>query len=440
VKIRIHYWSALTVEERRALLERPATLMNDALFDGVRDIVRLVREGGDAALKDLTLRFDGVVIDELRVPESEFKAAEKELSNEAIAAIELSIGNVRRFHEAQRSVASSVETMPGVRCERVPRPVDRVGLYVPAGSAPLPSTAVMLAVPAEIAGCPRRIMCTPPRADGRADAAVLAAARRSGVTEVYRIGGAQAIAAMAFGTESIPRVDKIFGPGNAWVTAAKSLVTVDADGPAIDMPAGPSEVLVIADALSNAEFVAADLLSQAEHGNDSEVVLVATDPDVATRVADQIDIQLPLLERRAIAAAAIVESRFIVADNLEQAAEISNAYAPEHLILQIDDARNLLPKIRNAGSVFLGPWTPEAAGDYCSGTNHVLPTGGRARSYSGLSVDHFVRQMTVQELSRDGLRSLSTAVTELARLEGLDAHAAAVTRRLHAGYGTEIPR
>jgi histidinol dehydrogenase len=440
VRITIHYWSALTVEERQALLERPATLMNDALLAGVRDIVRLVREGGDAALKDLTQRFDGVVIDELRVPESEIRAAEKELSSEAIAAIELSIGNVRRFHEAQRSVASSVETMPGVRCERVPRPVDRAGLYVPAGSAPLPSTAVMLAVPAEIAGCPRRIMCTPPRADGRADAAVLAAARRSGVTEVYKIGGAQAIAAMAFGTESIPRVDKIFGPGNAWVTAAKSLVTVSADGPAIDMPAGPSEVLVIADALSNAEFVAADLLSQAEHGNDSQVVLVATDPDVAARVADQIDIQLPLLERRAIAAAAIVESRFIVADNVEQAAEISNAYAPEHLILQIDDARSLLPKIRNAGSVFLGPWTPEAAGDYCSGTNHVLPTGGRARSYSGLSVDHFVRQMTVQELSREGLRSLSTAITELARLEGLDAHAAAVTRRLHAGDGTEIPR
>ena len=440
MRIKIHYWSALTVAERQTLLERPATLMNDALVAGVQDIVRLVREGGDAALKDLTQRFDGVVIDELRVPESELRAAERELSNEAIAAIELSIDNVRRFHEAQRSVASSVETMPGVRCERVPRPIDRVGLYVPAGSAPLPSTAVMLAVPAEIAGCPRRIMCTPPRADGRADPAVLAAARRSGVTEVYKIGGAQAIAAMAFGTESIPRVDKIFGPGNAWVTAAKSLVTVSADGPAIDMPAGPSEVLVIADALSNAEFVAADLLSQAEHGNDSQVVLVATDPDVATRVADQMDIQLPLLVRRAIAAAAIVESRFIVADNLEEAAEISNAYAPEHLILQIDDARSLLPKIRNAGSVFLGPWTPEAVGDYCSGTNHVLPTGGRARSYSGLSVDHFVRQMTVQELSRDGLRSLSTAVTELARLEGLDAHAAAVTRRLHAGDGTEIPR
>lgn len=283
-------------------------------------------------------------------------------------------------------------------------------------------------------------MCTPPRSDGYADASVLAAARRSGVTEVYKIGGAQAIAAMAFGTESIPKVDKIFGPGSTWVTEAKSLVAVSAGGPAIDMPAGPSEVLVIADALSNAEFVAADLLSQAEHGNDSQVVLVTTDPEVAARIAQQVEIQLPLLERRAVAAAAIAESRFIVAGDLEEAAEISNAYAPEHLILQIGDARNLLPKIRNAGSVFLGPWTPEAAGDYCSGTNHVLPTGGRARSYSGLSVDHFLRQMTVQELTREGLRSLSTAITELARLEGLDAHAAAVTRRLNPADGTEAPR
>jgi histidinol dehydrogenase len=437
VRIKFHYWNALTVEERQCLLERPATLMNDALSAGVCDIIRLVREGGDAALKDLTERFDGVIVKDFRVADAEFEAAEQQLSDEAIAAIELSIDNVRRFHEAQRPVASRVETMPGVLCERVLRPVDCVGLYVPAGSAPLPSTAVMLAVPAEIAGCPRRIMCTPPRSDGRADAAVLAAARRGGVTEVYKIGGAQAIAAMAFGTESIPKVDKIYGPGSAWVTTAKAMVAASTDGPAIDMPAGPSEVLVIADALSNTEFVAADLLSQAEHGNDSQVVLVATDADVATRVAEQIEIQLPMLARRSIAAAAIVQSRFIVADNLDEAVEISNAYAPEHLIVQIDGARSLLPKIRNAGSVFLGPWTPEAAGDYCSGTNHVLPTGGRARSYSGLSVDHFVRHMTVQELSREGLRSLSGVVTELARLEGLDAHAAAVTRRLNPAASLE---
>jgi histidinol dehydrogenase len=430
MKIRIHYWSELAPEERRTLLDRPAALMNEAVSAGVQDILRLVREGGDAALRNLTERFDGVRVESFRVTDAEFEAAERELPGPAIAAIELSISNVRCFHEAQRPRASRIETMPGVVCERVPRPIDCVGLYVPAGSAPLPSTAVMLAVPAAIAGCPRRVMCTPPRPDGSADRAVLVAARRSGITEAYKIGGAQAIAAMAFGTESIPRVDKIFGPGNAWVTAAKSLVAVSADGPAIDMPAGPSEVLVIADALANAEFVAADLLSQAEHGNDSQVVLVATDPDVAARVGEQIEAQLPGLDRRAVAAAAIVHSCFIVAANVDEAAGISNAYAPEHLILQIAEPRNLLPNIRNAGSVFLGPWTPEAAGDYCSGTNHVLPTGGRARGSSGLSVDHFVRQMTVQEISRHGLRGLSDAVTELARLEGLDAHAAAVTRRL----------
>jgi histidinol dehydrogenase len=437
LKITIHYWSTLTADERQHVLARPAALMDDALRAGVQDIVRLVREGGDAALTELTQRFDGVVVSALRVTDAEFRSAEKELSAAAIAAIELSIANVRRFHEIQRPVASRVETMPGVLCERVPRPVDRVGLYVPAGSAPLPSTAIMLAVPAQIAGCPRRVMCTPPCPDGSADAAVLAAARRSGVTEIYKVGGAQAIAAMAFGTESIPKTDKIFGPGNAWVTTAKSLLAGSADGPAIDMPAGPSEVMVIADARSNPEFVASDLLSQAEHGGDSQVVLVATDVDVARRVAEQIEIQLPTLERSAIAAAAIVQSRFIVAEDIDEAVEICNAYAPEHLILQIETPRGLLSRIRNAGSVFLGPWSPEAAGDYCSGTNHVLPTGGRARSYGGLSVEHFMRMMTVQELSEDGLRSISGAITELAQLEGLDAHARAVTRRLNPGAFAE---
>src|SRR5690606_19593562 len=306
-------------------------------------------------------------------------------------------------------------------CERVSHPIDSVGLYVPAGSAPLPSTAIMLAVPAAIANCPRRVMCTPPRADGRADAAVLAAARRAGVQEVYKIGGAQAIAAMAFGTQSIPRVDKIFGPGNAWVTTAKTQIASASNGPGIDMPAGPSEVLVIADRSANAEFVAADLLSQAEHGADSQVVLLATDEELARRVVVEVEEQLELLERRSIARAALREARFIVVDNLEQAAEISNAYGPEHLILQVENPRRALPKIRNAGSVFLGPWSPESAGDYCSGTNHVLPTGGLARSYSGLSVEHFMRQMTVQELSEEGLRSVADTITELARLEGLGA-------------------
>jgi histidinol dehydrogenase len=428
--IAIRHWGALGEDERRRLLARPESLNNPALEAGVRDIIRLVREGGDSAVQQLTQRFDKVAVGNARVEEREFDAAEQELSDAAIAAIEVSIGNVRRFHEAQRPSSSRVETMPGIVCERVPHPVDTVGLYVPAGSAPLPSTAIMLAVPAAIANCPRRVMCTPPRVDGRADAAVLAAARRAGVQEVYKVGGAQAIAAMAFGTQTIPRVDKIFGPGNAWVTTAKTLIASASNGPAIDMPAGPSEVLVIADRSANAEFVAADLLSQAEHGADSQVVLLATDGELARRVAVQVEEQLGLLERRSIAAAALLQGRFIVADNLEQAAEISNAYGPEHLILQIENPRRALPMIRNAGSVFLGPWSPESAGDYCSGTNHVLPTGGLARSYSGLSVEHFMRQMTVQELTEDGLRSVADTITELARLEGLGAHASAVARRM----------
>jgi histidinol dehydrogenase len=262
---------------------------------------------------------------------------------------------------------------------------------------------------------------------------VLAAAQRGGATEVYKIGGAQAIAAMACGTPTLPKVDKIFGPGNAWVTAAKMLVAADVDGPAIDMPAGPSEVLVIADAGANAEFVAADLLSQAEHGSDSQVLMIATNVQLAREVVSQLAVQLALLTRRGTAAAAMESSRFIIADDVAEAIDISNSYAPEHLILQVANPRSLLPGIRNAGSVFLGPWSPESAGDYCSGTNHVLPTHGRARSFSGLSVDQFMRQMTVQELSEDGLRSVSAAIVELANLEGLDAHASAVSRRIGAG-------
>jgi histidinol dehydrogenase len=431
--ITIHHWSGLGESERARLLARPESLMDPGLKVGVLETIRLVREGGDAAVRELTQRFDKVCLNSLRVEDSEFEAAERELSDAAIAAIEMSIDNVRRFHEAQRPMASRVETMPGIVCERIPHPIGSVGLYVPAGSAPLPSTAIMLAVPAAIANCPRRVMCTPPRADGRADTAVLVAARRAGVEEIYKVGGAQAIAAMAFGTRTIPRVDKIFGPGNAWVMTAKTLIASGSNGPAIDMPAGPSEVLVIADRQANAEFVAADLLSQAEHGGDSQVVLLATDEEFARRVALQVEEQLELLERRTIAGAALLQCRLIVVESLEVAADISNAYGPEHLILQIENPRSTLPKIRNAGSVFLGPWSPESAGDYCSGTNHVLPTGGLARSFSGLSVEHFMRQMTVQELSEDGLRSIADTIIELAGLEGLGAHAAAVTRRMKCG-------
>jgi len=426
----VHDWSALDDATRRQLLRRPSLGEDDRVREEVRHVLRRVRADGDAALRELTREFDGAEVDALRVEDAEFDEAGRALSEDAAAAIRLAIANVRRFHEARPSADYAVETMPGVRCERIAHPIDVVGLYVPAGSAPLPSAAIMLAVPAAIAGCPRRILCTPPRRNGRADPGVLVAARASGIREIYKVGGAQAIAAMAYGTGLIPAVDKIFGPGSARVTMAKTLVAAEPGGPAIDMPAGPSEVLVIADAAADPAFVAADLLAQAEHGSDSQVVLVATDRRLASSVAHEIRRQLPYLTRRDIAAGALSSSRLILAKDIREAIEISNRYAPEHLILQVRDARPLLPGIRNAGSVFLGPWSPESVGDYCSGTNHVLPTHGRARAYSGLSVDQFMRHMTVQELTQDGLRALAPSVVTLAGLEGLDAHAAAVSCRL----------
>ena len=425
-------WTELSAAERMGVLRRPA-LRSDALVRRrVSRIIDKVRESGDAGIREITRQLDGVNIDRFRISDKEFDQAERSLSAASIDAIELAIRNVRRFHEIQLPAPLNLEPMPGVRCERLSRPIDSVGLYVPAGSAPLPSAAVMLAVPAAIAACPQRVMCTPPRPSGNADAAVLVAARRSGVDSVFKIGGAQAIAAMAYGTVSVPKVDKIFGPGNAWVTVAKTLVSGDPLGAAIDMPAGPSEVLVIADHTASAEFVAADLLSQAEHGEDSQVILLTTCRDLGDAVGRQISDQLAGLGRRETAEKALANGRGIVVPNLETALEISNAYAPEHLIIQTQNPRDALPRVRNAGSVFLGPWSPESAGDYCSGTNHVLPTYGFARSYSGLGVEQFMRQMTVQELSEEGLRSIAPAITELAKLEGLDAHAEAVRRRMNA--------
>ncbi len=430
-------WETLDEQRRRALLERPAVNVRADVEAAVRDIVTRVRADGDTALLALTAKFDGVELETLRVTDEEFDAAERALRPASLAAIDTAIANVRRFHAEQRQPDVDIETIPGVRCQRVSHAIDAVGLYVPAGSAPLPSAAIMLAVPAAIAGCRRRVLCTPPRPDGDADAAVLVAARRAGVAEVYKVGGAQAIAALAYGTASIARVDKIFGPGNAYVTAAKSLVAADAGGTAVDMPAGPSEVLVIADDGARADFVAADLLSQAEHGPDSQVVLLTTSAALAAAVLEQIDVQLGALDRRDIAAQALAHSRLVVCDDLATAASISNRYAPEHLIVQTAEPRRLLPSLRNAGSIFLGPYTPESVGDYASGTNHVLPTYGAARAYSGLGVDDFMRRMTIQELTADGLRALAPSVTELARLEGLDAHAAAVTIRLARQPGDE---
>jgi len=425
-------WNSLDAAARRSFLRRPAVEDDAAIRTAVLDIVNDVKNRGDDALHALTERLDRVELYDFRVSREEMDAAEASLPAQAIDAIDVAIRNVRRFHEAQMPPDVMVETMPGVRCERVSRPIDAVGLYVPAGTAPLPSAAVMLAVPAVIAGCGTRIVCTPPRPDGRADPAVVVASVRAGVTDIFKIGGAQAVAAMAYGTASVPKVDKIFGPGNAWVTCAKSVVSADPDGAAIDMPAGPSEVLVIADDTASPEFVASDLLSQAEHGVDSQVVLVTTSEQLAGAVEEQVEEQLQTLSRAEIARGSLEHARTVIVDDLDMAVAVSNQYAPEHLILQCRDARGLVAAISNAGSVFVGEWTPESVGDYCSGTNHVLPTYGYARSYSGLSLDQFMRGMTVQELSRDGLVGLSEAVVTLAGLEGLDAHASAVTRRLRA--------
>jgi histidinol dehydrogenase len=395
------HWNALDDATQRSFLRRPAVDDDAAIREAVLAIVADVKAGGDEALRALTARLDGVELADLRVSGEEMDAASASLPARATAAIDLAIANVRCFHEAQRPPAVDVETMPGVRCERVSRAIDAVGLYVPSGTAPLPSAAIMLSVPAVIAGCATRIVCTPPRPDGRADPAIVVAAVRAGVTDIFKVGGAQAIAAMAYGTASVPKVGKIFGPGNAWVTCAKSVVSSDPDGAAIDMPAGPSEVLVIADDTASAEFVASDLLSQAEHGIDSQVVLVTTSTRLADAVEEQIEQQLRSLSRAEIARGSLEHARTVIVDDLDTAVDVSNRYAPEHLILQCRDARTLVPAISNAGSVFVGQWTPESVGDYCSGTNHVLPTYGYARSYSGLSLDQFMRGMTVQELTRD---------------------------------------
>lgn len=430
MKIAVNTWAALDEGEKNALLMRPAVSQDAGIRATVASIVARVREDGDLALRELTREYDGATVTDTLVTSDEIAAAESRLERGQIAAIDLAIGNVGRFHERQRQEPIVVETMPGVVCERVSHALDAVGLYVPAGTAPLPSAAIMLAVPARIAGCQTRILCTPPRPDGTADPAVLVAATRAGVERIHKIGGAQAIAAMAYGTESVPRVCKIFGPGNAWVTSAKAFVSSDPEGAAIDMPAGPSEVLVIADDSASADYVASDLLSQAEHGADSQVMLVTTSQAMADAVNAAVEQQLSKLPRANIAGAALQHSRILMVPDIETAIDVSNRYAPEHLILQISEPRSALPSIRNAGSVFVGPWTPESVGDYCSGTNHVLPTYGHARTYSGLGLDQFMRHMTIQEVSRDGLVGIGDAVVSLARLEGLEAHANAVTLRL----------
>jgi histidinol dehydrogenase len=430
--LRRFHWSALDEADRAAVLARPEVARRSSLSGDVARIIAEVRSDGDAALLRFAQRFDGVAIESLRVPPACFDAAEAALTEAQRAALRVAIRNVRAFHAAQLGAPIEVETMPGVVCRRITRPIRAVGLYVPAGSAPLPSTVIMLAVPATLAGCPQRVLCTPPQKDGRANPAVLAAARYCGIEEVFLAGGAQAVAAMAYGTESIPAVDKIFGPGNAWVTEAKMQVSRDPDGAALDLPAGPSEVLVIADERADAGFVAADLLSQAEHGPDSQVLLVTPSEALADAVEVAIEAQLAVLPRDAVAREALAHARVLITRDLGEAFEISNRYAPEHLVVQVPDAESWLERIATAGSVFLGDWTPESLGDYCSGTNHVLPTYGYARAWSGLAVSDFQLAISVQQASPEGFRLIGPTARTLAELEGLGAHALAVKLRLEA--------
>ena len=425
-------WNALTPETQAATLRRPALRDAAASADAARQIIDAVRRDGDDALKALTQRFDGVAVADLVVSRQEFAAAERVLDADQHAAIERAVATVRLFHQAQMTAPLRIETAPGVLCERISVPVRAVGLYVPAGSAPLPSTAIMLAVPAAIAACPVRIMCTAPTRSGSADPAILVAARRAGVEQVFKVGGAQAIAAMAYGTATIPKCDKLFGPGNAWVAAAKLLVASDPDGAAADLPAGVSEVMVIADDGARADFVAADLLAQAEHSPDAQALLVTPSWRFAQRVQEELRLQVKTLSRAAILSASTAHIRLLVVDSLTTALQVANEYAPEHLLLEIDQPRSWLSEVTAAGSVFLGSWSPESMGDYCSGTNHTLPTYGYAKTYSGLCVEDFQKRITVQELTPAGLLGLGRTAQILAELEGLDAHAAAVTIRLRA--------
>lgn len=425
-------WNDLDSAARADVLRRPTQRVAETVSADVAELVAQVRRDGDNALRALTQRFDGVEVAHFEVSADELRTACDSLAPPLRQAIDEAAARIETFHRAGMASDYVTQTAPGVVCERVLRPIDRVGLYVPAGSAPLPSTALMLGIPARLAGCAQAIVCTPPRADGTADPAVLYAASRCGISRVFKLGGVQAIAAMAFGSGSIPKCDKLFGPGNGWVTEAKRQVAMLDGGAAIDMAAGPSEVLVIADAGANPVFVAADLLSQAEHGPDSQVVLLSDSTQLIEAVRVEVERQLSSLTRASIARQALQSSRLVEVESLVQAFEISNQYAPEHLILALREPRAWLGQVRAAGSVFLGDWAPEALGDYCSGTNHVLPTGGSARVSGGLSVSSFQIAMTVQQVSREGIAAIGGCAVELARAEGLDAHRMAVEFRLGA--------
>lgn len=420
-------WSSQTESERSNLLKRSPLIGDNQVEIKVRSIIEQVVLDGDAALSKFNQQFDGVLIDELALSDNEINAAIKRVSPVLKQSIATAMQNIAAFHKTQVFKPIDIETQAGVRCELRSEPIEKVGLYIPGGTAPLISTVMMLALPAKIAGCEKRVLVSPPPIND----AIIYAAKQCGITDIYQVGGAQAIAALAFGTESIPKVDKIFGPGNRYVTEAKRLVSQDNRiSVTIDMPAGPSEVLVIADGQANAAFVAADLLSQAEHGEDSQVMLVTDCKSMAEQVNIELERQLAKLSRKDIAEKALACSRTFVVNDMQEAAKVSNQYGPEHLIIQTAMPRDVLNHIRAAGSVFLGAYTPESVGDYASGTNHVLPTYGYSRSVSSLSLADFSRRFTVQELTASGLSNLGPAVMTLAENELLDAHKNAVALRL----------
>jgi histidinol dehydrogenase len=410
-----------------ALLQRPY-FDNGPILQSVQNIWNEVQRNGDAAIKQFSKQFDGIEPGSFTVSEEEIDAATNELSSGLKSAIQQAKNNIASFHQPQLTKEETVETMPGVQCWRRSVGIEKIGLYIPGGTAPLFSTVLMLAVPAQIAGCKEIILCTPANKQGKIHSAILYAAKECGVTKIFKVGGAQAIAAMAYGTETIPAVYKIFGPGNQYVTAAKQLVQMQ--GVAIDMPAGPSEVCVLADESANAAYVAADLLSQAEHGVDSQVLLVSTSEEFVQQTLKEVEVQLNELPRKDIAEKALTNSKAIIVSNMIDAIDLVNEYASEHLILACQLADSVAQQITNAGSVFIGNYSPESAGDYASGTNHTLPTNAFARAYSGVSVDSFVKKITYQKLSKEGLENIGKTVIEMAEAEGLRAHANAVRVRL----------
>jgi histidinol dehydrogenase len=410
-----------------SLLARPE-IDTTQLNDVVREVLHSVKSRGDAAVKEYELKFDKANLETLSVSDEELSESEGLISDELKQAIKLAIQNINTFHAAQNTILPKVETVPGVTCWQKAVPIEKVGLYIPGGTAPLFSTVLMLALPAQIAGCREIVLCTPPNLEGKIHPAVLYAAKESGVRKIFKIGGVQAIAAMAYGTESVPKVYKIFGPGNQYVTAAKQMVSLR--DVAIDMPAGPSEVEVLADDTANPAFVASDLLSQAEHGADSQAILITTCENLAYQVMLEVEKQTALLPRMEIAMKALVNSKIIVVEDIEEAIRATNEYAPEHLIISTRNYLEVSDQITNAGSIFLGHLTPESAGDYASGTNHTLPTNGYAKAYSGVNLDSFRKKITYQEITAEGLQTIGSAIEIMAETESLFAHKNAVTLRL----------